>query len=263
MLNKKRNILIICCFLITACYFLLPSQKNFELYAIQYGESLFSTKKIFDDIKDNTQVPFAWLFYVLKIDEKIILIDTGFSDEKKIKKYNINFQNPIELLRKSNINPEQITDIIITHSHFDHMGNVDQFDNAKIYISQTELTNFLKNTSNQKTKDFLIDNNNLITFDNEINLFDTIKIKEIGGHTQGSSVVFIYNDNNKYVLTGDECYLIENCIQARPIGSLYDHEKNKIFIETISRSNYEILTFHDPKIFKKYERIFDWMVKIK
>jgi len=250
---KLLYILLI--FLFSSFYFLPLSQNNFELYAIRYGESLFSTENIFNDTEENTKVPFSWLFYVLKIKEKIILIDTGFSDLEKQKKYNIDFTNPIKTLEKINIKPDQVTDVILTHSHFDHIGNVDKFKNAKIYIAQNELAHFLKNTS---------ENKNIVTFDNEINFFDFIKIKEIGGHTKGSSVIYIYDKDKNYVLTGDECYLIENCSQARPIGTFNNYAKNKAFVKMISQDDrLEILTFHDPKIFEKYEKINDWVVKIK
>lgn len=263
IVNRKKIIISAFFLLVTIYYFLFTTNKIFELYAIKYGDSLFSSKKIFSDTNKEKKIPFSWFFYVLKIDKKIILIDTGFSDLKKIKKYNINLTDPIDLLKQNNISPEQITDIILTHSHFDHIGNIDKFKNANIYISKNELNYFLDKSSNTKIKNFFLLHDKLISFENELDLFNFIKIKEIKGHTPGSSVVFIKKKDKKYILPGDECYLIENCSKARPIGTIYDYEKNNNFIKAISNSNYEILTFHDPKIFDNYKRINKWTVKVE
>ena len=262
----KYKILIITVLLISivaALIFIVANKnKNLELYAIKYGDSLYHSKNIYYEDILNKPLPFAWMFYVIKYDKKIILVDTGFRKESFIESFNIDYRDPVSLLKKLDIEPLQVTDVIITHSHFDHIGNVDRFINAKIYIQKDELENFKKYSKNQEILDFLEDNESLITFDETYTLYDLFKIEKIGGHTIGSSGISFSYKNKNYILTGDECYLLNNC-QGKPIGTYYDIEKNKKFIEKIkSLTNKVILTFHDPLIFDKYQKIDDSIIRI-
>ena len=54
-----------------------------------------------------------------------------------------NFIDPVKILKDNNITPESITDIIITHAHFDHIENIHRFPNARIIISLEEYNFFL------------------------------------------------------------------------------------------------------------------------
>jgi glyoxylase-like metal-dependent hydrolase (beta-lactamase superfamily II) len=67
---------------------------------------------------------FSSCVYLLKLDDNNILIDTGSKDAA------------VELLEdfnEINITPEDINSILLTHPHWDHNGNLDIFENAKIY----------------------------------------------------------------------------------------------------------------------------------
>lgn len=235
---------------------------NLKLYAIKYGDSLYHSKHIYykDDFKK--PLPFSWMFYLIKYKGKTILVDTGFGEESLARKYNINYKNPLEILEEFGVKPLEITDVIITHSHFDHIGNADKFENAKIYIQKDELDKFKRTSKNKKLVDFFKNGKNIIAFGDFYTLYGLFKIEKIGGHTIGSSIVSFNRKNKKYVLTGDECYLLDNC-DGKPIGTYYDIKKNKNFIENLKRvADKIILTFHDPLIFNRYQKINEFIAKI-
>jgi glyoxylase-like metal-dependent hydrolase (beta-lactamase superfamily II) len=214
-------------------------EKQTELYAVKYGESLFPLSSIFEKGDQNKAVLFAWLFYVLKHNGRIILIDTGFSDPVKARDYGITMQNTGALLSLIGISPEKVTDIVVTHSHFDHVGNVDLFPNAAIYIQESEYG---------KLQPFMKVKHQIHTFSEELSLYDIITAEHIGGHTKGSSVVRINLNGRKILFTGDEAYLFDNINMLRPTGSLVNRKANLSFLSAAAQENSEIFTFHDPSI---------------
>lgn len=217
------------------------------LYSIKYGESFFNSKYIFFDIKEDKKIYFEWLFYLLTTKNKIILIDCGFYSKNLINIFKINYKNPIQILKNNNFNPGKITDVILTHSHFDHIENVIYFKNANIYIQEDELKFFINNKySNKNVVNFLNNNKKLITFKEGYKLSENIIIKKIGGHTIGSSVVEIYFKDKKFLLVSDEMYLQENFLKKIGTGTYFNHKKNIEFINNIP-SDFEILFFHDSK----------------
>jgi len=241
---------IIILFIFLHIIFLSCSKNKMEIYAIKYGESTYSSKYIFYNDKLNKELIFAWLFYLVKYDDKIILIDTGFNDEKLIKLYKIQYKSPILLLKELNIEPDDVTDVILTHSHFDHIGCVDQFKNANIYIQEDELKSFLKTKYFTKLTAFLEDNKKIVIFKEEYTLYDKFLIKKIGGHSIGSSIIIFKNNSKEYIFTGDECYINDNIKNNIPVGTYYNIENNKKFLEKYNNDKYILLLFHDPEIIK-------------
>lgn len=215
-----------------------------SLYCIKYGESLYNSKYIFFNDNENKYLPFDWLFYLLKTKDRVILIDCGFYSKDLIRAFGINYKNPILLLKENGFNPDSITDIIITHSHFDHIENVIFFKNAKIYIQEDEYNFFINSKySNKDVVNFLKNNKKIVTFKEIYNFTENIIIKNIGGHSIGSSIVEIYFKNKKFILVGDEMYVKENFVNRVGVGTYFNHKKNIEFINSI-KNNFEILFFH-------------------
>ena len=83
-------------------------------------------------------------FWLVKGNSRTVLVDTGFnledaktmnSDIKQTRE-----EHPLSQLSKRNVRPEEITDIIITHVHWDHLSPmIDNFINADIYVQEKDL----------------------------------------------------------------------------------------------------------------------------
>ncbi len=248
---------------VTFVFLFSKKEGNLEIYALRYGKSTYHSKNIYYNDILNKSLPFSWMFYVIKYKDKTILVDTGFEEDLFIEFFNIDYEHPLIVLERLGINPKEVTDVILTHSHFDHIGNVDKFKKAKIYIQEDELNEFKESSNDKDLVNFLEGNKNIIVFNKSYKLYNFFNIEKIGGHTLGSSVVSFFSENRKYILTGDECYLLDNC-KGKPIGVYYDIDENKKFIERIKKEdNIKILTFHDPLVFQKHQKINDSIVKIR
>ena len=72
-----------------------------------------------------------------------------------------------------------------------------------------------------------------------------IKILKIGGHSKGSCVVEIKDNNKTHVIIGDECYLRECLTNKIPTGSSINPEASMNFIKKYSDKKYNVLLCHD------------------
>ena len=146
------------------------------------------------------------------------------------------FIGPIKALEKMNIKPEDITDVIITHSHHDHIECVSRFKNAVIYIQHDEY---------ESGRDYFSEGMDIKLFNDEMQICSGVKAVKIGGHSKGSCIVEITDNTEKYIIAGDECYLRE-CLDKRiSTGTSYCLEKSRKFIEKYGSGKYTVLLCHD------------------
>jgi len=175
----------------------------------------------YDRGDEQNRIPLAARPLLVQFDDRVLLIDTGngnkFSD-KFANLYNIDKEKSsiLNALKLQNIEAGQVTDVILTHLHFDHSGGatiiqddraVPTFPNAKYYIQKEQL-DWAKNPTEKDSASFIPDNyepliehNQLEVIDGEGLLFDGISIITAFGHTQAMQMLRISNqDKTLYYL---------------------------------------------------------------
>lgn len=235
-----------------------------ELYAIKYGENFkYGTYgTVFKGVENADEIipGFAFTFYLIKYKEKLILIDTGFCNEDTAKDLGITLNHIEDEVKRVLPSPESVDAIIITHSHFDHINNLDMYSNATVYISKAEYEIAMKEAPDSVKE--RLRTGDVVQFEEEYLLEDKFLIKVIGGHTVGSSVIYFTDNEVKYVITGDECYVGDNIRKNIPIGNYYHANDNKSFIQDAHEKGLIPFTFHDKTIYESYEKISDYIVRI-
>lgn len=234
-----------------------------KIYAIQYGTSRYSSRHIYFEDEFSEKLDFAWIFYVIKTGDRTIVVDPGFSDTRYVEDYGIEYRNPLKLLSEIGIHPSDVTDLVITHSHFDHIDNIDKFPQAMIYIQKDELEAYRKSHKGRE-KIQKIDANKIIAFDESVDVTDSMHIKKIGGHTRGSSIIVLKSSDRIFYFVGDECYFLDNCINNKPIGSSWSRENNARFIEGVyEKGKTIILPCHDPMLKMGYPQITEDVFRVE
>ncbi|MFH2093856.1 MAG: MBL fold metallo-hydrolase [Pseudomonadota bacterium] len=243
-----------------------------HVYAMRYGQSRFKLKNIYASEKKSSQtVEFVWLFYLVTTRDQKILIDTGFSDAQKAEYYHIrNMIHPTELLLKLGIKPDDITNVILTHKHFDHSGLAYLYTKANIYIQAEDYQSLLdQQISRPDTNNTRFFNSCpllcVLTTDHSIS--PALKINRSGGHTIGSQIVTLKTSNKTIIFTGDECYFIEGCEKEKTnsLAESTDNNRNilKRLKKAIQTDSAIILTGHDPVICHSYPQIHENIFQIQ
>jgi glyoxylase-like metal-dependent hydrolase (beta-lactamase superfamily II) len=242
-----------------------------EIYALQYGTSTYPARSVYADDRSDDLKEFTWLVYLIKLDSRLVLIDTGFSDTKLLARFRIgNFADPIGLLAELDIGPEQITDLIITHTHFDHVLLAHRFTGAHIHMQARDYHYIEMNEdvpSFMPVCDYLKKNKRLLSLvaGNE-SLCDDIDLRLTGGHTCGSQIAVLSTRLKTYYFIGDESYLLEGVRQGRG-NALYDNRERNMEIiremqEKLGDPRNEVLPMHDPEIMKRFPHVTPNIVKI-
>ncbi len=205
-----------------------------EIIPINYGKSVLPESMIFENGAENKFRPIIFRIYLLKTENRLILVDAGCETMPGF--VMTDFIGTVKALRNIGVKAEEITDLIITHAHHDHIECAKYFKNAVIYIQKDEY---------EAGKGYLSENLDIRTFEKEMQICDGIKAVKIGGHSKGSSIVEITDSDNKYIIAGDECYTRDCLTKQIPTGISYNPEKSRAFIQKYSRGEYTVLLCHD------------------
>ncbi len=205
-----------------------------KITTLDYAKSKLPESMIFPFGDKNKNRDIVFRVFLIKENEKLILVDAGCETMPGFDM--VDFIGPVTALKNIGISPKEITDVIITHAHHDHIECVKYFENAVIHIQKDEF---------EYGKTYIPSELKLNLFDDEFSVTENIKAINIGGHSIGSCIIEIYKDKKIYVVSGDECYLRENLTQKIPTGSSFNKQKSEQFILKYSDTKYEVLLCHD------------------
>ena len=211
-------------------------EAKLSLSAFKYAQSTISEDFVYRGGSRSRRVPISFLFYMIEMDGRRILVDTGCDSIRGFKLEH--FIPPVSLLKRNGITPESISDVIVTHAHRDHIGCVPYFKNAVIHIQKSEAVAGAKYLGGLHVE----------PFDESKTIYGRIEVKKIAGHSIGSSIVIVRHQDRRIVLAGDECY-VRGCLDRKiPTGASCNPNKSEEFIRTYSSGEYEVHLYHDFSI---------------
>jgi len=231
---------------------------DYSLWLVEYGrakEQAWSWMVAGEHNKGVIKnVPFTYL--VGRGEGHTFLIDVGFDDNSRthemLRDFGvIAYQNPQHCLGKIGITPQEIDTVFLTHAHFDHAGNMLAFPNAKFYLQQKEIFDWLKWFSLPKRMQyfsFAIDKQNLIEIVAHVlngrcvlvdgeqdNILPGIKLlPAFDTHTFGMQYVVIETGGDSWVCVSDNAHEYDNLTGInsdgiiRPVSFLTGSYKNAI-----------------------------------
>jgi glyoxylase-like metal-dependent hydrolase (beta-lactamase superfamily II) len=89
--------------------------------------------------RKNDKVDIAMVVWLIRGGGHTILFDSGFHRDTYKNEFAMkDFLRPDEAVKLAGVQPEQVTDIVISHAHWDHMGGIDLFPKAQIWIQAEE-----------------------------------------------------------------------------------------------------------------------------
>ena len=254
---------------------------NYEIFTVETGYISLDGGAMFGVIPKNlwnktnpadeqNRILLALRTLVIKDDKKIILVDTGVGHkltEKLSDIYNVDYRNHELLagLKARNITPGQVTDVIVTHLHFDHIGGATWYDGDTLKLTfpdavhhvQGEQWHWALEPSEKDRASYMPENflpieqaGRLHILDGPGNLFPGIDLLVMYGHTHGMQLPKIYN-GQKTVLYCTDLIPTASHIPL-PWNMAYDNnpmftlQEKKRILPLAARENWILVFEHDP-----------------
>ena len=219
---------------------------------------------------EDERMDIAAVFWLIRGDGRVVLFDTGFHREKWFDRFTITgYMRADEALAPLGVSAEDVTDIIISHAHWDHMGGIDLFPNATLWIQQEEFAYYTGPAWQEDGRHGGIDPADIVDLvrrniagqvrlidGDDIEILPGIRVYTGGRHTYASQYIRVDGDP-PYVLASDNCYLYRNLRQHAPVATFTtaDGSSNLEALDRMVKlagSADRVVPGHDPSQFMRF-----------
>ena len=244
---------------------------EYSIRAISFGEVKGVNRSFFvegETGEDKVDIPFV--IWLLQNQDRTVLFDAGYFRESWTKQWNTqNFVSPDKAVANAGVKPEEVTDIIVSHMHWDHAQGALLFPNANVWIQEDEYVYYTGGAWQEGGNSGGIDKRDVEGFV-KLNLEGRLKfvkgdnvevIKGIHAYTGGKhtfqSQYIRVDGKDPVVLASDNAYLFQNIETQTPINKnatfslLSNRRAIKRMIE-LAGSVKRVIPGHDPAIFERF-----------
>ena len=241
---------------------------TYDLHAIRYAtrEARRSDHFIGGDPHDGP-MPMDYFLWVAIGPERTFVIDTGFTREVAERRGREHLRCPVEALRLLSVEPETVEDVILTHLHYDHVGNFDCFPKARFHLQEREI-HYATGRYMQYPRlvhSFEVDDicgvvrlnyaRRVRFYDGDAELAPGVRLHRAGGHSAGLQFVSVATRRGRVVIASDVSHFYENMESGRPFTtSFHVGEMLEGFdlLRAVAGSDDLIVPGHDPRVMERY-----------
>jgi glyoxylase-like metal-dependent hydrolase (beta-lactamase superfamily II) len=200
------------------------STPEYSIQAIRYATAPgLPVSMLVIGAPQDEKIDAAMIVWLIRGGGHTILFDSGFHRDTFIKDFPMkDYLRPDEAVRLAGVTPEEVTDIVVSHAHWDHLGGIDLFPKANVWIQKDEYRYYTMDAwqpggahggiDPEDAKELLQLNTEgrirLVNGD-EVEIFPGIRAYTGARHTYASQYLRV-DGNPTFVLASDNCYLYRN-----------------------------------------------------
>jgi glyoxylase-like metal-dependent hydrolase (beta-lactamase superfamily II) len=244
------------------------SNDTYEVFAVRYATMKRKANENFiggDPHEEASDLDyFVWL---VRNDQRTFVIDTGFHEETGRKRNRFLLRQPVAGLRALGVDANTVRDVIITHMHYDHMGNFAQFPQARYHLQDAEM---LYATGRHMTHNIFahpyeveevcelvraVHKGRVLFHDGDEELAPGISVHRIGGHTMGIQSVRVRTKIGWIVLASDATHFYANMDEVRPFPIVFnigDMVQGFRRLKELADDPRFVVPGHDPLVMQRY-----------
>lgn len=258
------------------------TEDTYEIHAIRYARlSRRSPDNFIGGDEHDTEMPLNYYVWVISNGARSIVVDTGFGEEMAKKRGRQIVRPVAEGIAALGIAPESVKDVIITHMHYDHAGNLPLFANARYHLQDKEMDFATGRCMCHRMMNHGYEADDVVqmvrcVFDQRVQFHDGhgevapgIEVHHIGGHTRGLQSVRVRTRRGWVVLASDASHFYAHMEQDRLFPIVYnvgDMLEGFRTLRKLASSPLHIVPGHDPLVMERYPAsgpgLEDWIVRL-
>jgi glyoxylase-like metal-dependent hydrolase (beta-lactamase superfamily II) len=256
------------------------AKPQYEVFAVKYAVIPdFRVSGLVAGADKDRKMDIAMMVWLVRGNGHTILVDSGFYREQFFRQWKVtDFVKPSEAIARVGLKPDDVTDVIVTHMHWDHADGMDLFPKAKVWIQKEELEYYAGSAWQARNAHGGIDPEDvlaavklntqgrlgLVNGDMQ-EILPGISCYTGGKHTYASQFVTVNTAAGSVVLASDNLYLYENLDKHVPIAATLDAASNlraQDRMRELAGKLALIIPGHDPAVMTRFPEVALGVVRI-
>ncbi|HEY4878882.1 MAG TPA: N-acyl homoserine lactonase family protein [Candidatus Acidoferrales bacterium] len=249
----------------------IASTPEYSIRAIRYATAPdFPLSEMVIGGPKDQKIDVAMVIWLIRGGGHTILFDSGYHRDTFLKDFAMkDYLRPDEAVKTAGVQPNAVTDIVISHAHWDHLGGIDLFPKAIVWIQKEEYRYYTMDAWQAGGNHDGIDPGDIkelsqLNTDGRVRLVDGDNVEIFPGiraytgsrHTYASQYLRV-DGNPPFVLASDNCYLYLNLSTHLPSATFSDadHRANiaqQARMISLAGSPDRVVPGHDPLQFQKF-----------
>ena len=245
--------------------------QQFEVYAVRYATRKAHSGDHFHggpgyDPHD-APMPIDYFVWAAISPEHTVIVDAGFTAEVAAKRGRDHLRCPMEGLRELGIDCARVPCVILTHLHYDHVGNLEKFPSATFVLQDEEMAFWTGRYASREHFQSTVEVEDVIdlvrkNFEGRLRfvngneeILPGIEVHKAGGHSAGLQVVRVKTDRGNVVLASDATHFYANIEQDRPFSIVADLARMYgafDLVRSLADSPAHIIPGHDPLVMQRF-----------
>lgn len=241
---------------------------TYEVYAVRYATRAGRRQDNFigGDPHDGP-MPMDYFFWLVIGDGKKYVIDCGFTEEVSAARKRTYLRNPVDALKLFDIAAEDVEDVILTHLHYDHVGNFARFPKARFHLQEPELAYATGKYMRHPFLNHAFEVEDIVgvvrlNYAGRVNFYHGdaeirpgLRVHLVGGHSAGLQFVTVHTARGWVVLASDATHYYENMDSGRPFTTTFhvgDTLEGYDRVRAFAPTPEHIVPGHDPLVMQIY-----------
>jgi glyoxylase-like metal-dependent hydrolase (beta-lactamase superfamily II) len=242
--------------------------EAYEVYAIRYATLARKAADNFiggDPHEEGS--PLDYFVWLVRSPARTFVIDTGFDAQVAERRGRKMLLSPDIGLKRLGVDAAEVRDVIITHLHYDHVGNFAMFPKATFHLQDKEMQFATGRYMTQRIFSHAYEVEEVVAMvrrvydgrvkfhDGEAQLAPGLSLHRIGGHTMGIQSVRVHTRVGWIVLASDATHLYANMEQTRPfpivhsVGAMVEGYRR---LRELADDPRYVVPGHDPLVMQRY-----------
>ena len=248
----------------------MPAPSPFELFAIKYARHDRDAHDcvVFRDIHDGP-MPLDFYVWVAKSPERTFVIDTGFDHATGERRGRPILRTVADAVGLVGVDAAHVEDVIITHLHNDHAGDLAAFPRARFHLQDAEMgyatgrymchARLRAPFEVEHVTDMVreVYRGRVAFHDGFVEICPGFELHCVGGHSKGLQIARVWTRRGWVVVASDATHFYLNLETGNPFPIVFDAgamlEGHKTCVRLgESRSVRHVIPGHDPLVLERY-----------
>lgn len=241
---------------------------TYEVYAVRYARhERLSGENFLGGDPHEAPMPLDYFVWAVVGAERTYVVDMGFTADQAARRGRTYLRAPGDGLMSIGIDPATVADVIVTHMHYDHVGNLDLFPNAQFHVQDREMQFCTGRCMGHPLLSAPFDVEDVVGMvrrvfagrvafhDGMTELAPGLSLHYIGGHSMGLQCVRVMTRRGFVVLASDAAHLYAHMEQGRAFPIVYnvaDMLEGHKTLRQLAASPAHVIPGHDPEVMRRY-----------